>query len=64
MCVGAALFGSAKIGGGTFLSAATAFNIGLGLTAANAFVGRAAAQQQADQTYNQALLENQISRKR
>ena len=51
MCVGAALLGAGK--------AATAFNIGLGLTAANAFVGRAAAQQRADQTYNQALLANQ-----
>ena len=39
--------------------AATAFNIGLGLTAANAFIGRAAAQERADQTYNQALLANQ-----
>ena len=36
MCVGAALFGSAKIGAG--LSAATAFNIGLGLTVANALL--------------------------
>ena len=51
MCVGAALLGAGK--------AATAFNIGLGLTAVNAFVGRAAAQQRADQTYNQALLANQ-----
>ena len=51
MCVGAALGLSAK--------AATAFNIGLGLTAANAFIGRAAAQQRADQVYNQALLANQ-----
>ena len=57
MCVGAALFGTAKLAGG--LSAATAFNIGLGLTAANAFIGRAAAKQKADQTYNQALLANQ-----
>ena len=53
MCVGAALFGSAKIG--VFLFA-TAFNIGLGLTAANAFVG--AARSQAEQTYQSALLEN------
>lgn len=52
MCVGAALLG----GAGT---AATAFNIGLGLTVANAFVGRAAAQQRAGQIYNQALLANQ-----
>ena len=36
--------------------AATAFNIGLGLTVANAFVQRSAAQSAADQTYNQALL--------
>ena len=50
MCVGVAL-GLGK--------AATAFNVGLGLTAANAFIGRAAAQQRADQTYNQALLANQ-----
>tara|TARA_B100000424_G_scaffold206580_1_gene163749 strand:+ start:25 stop:606 length:582 start_codon:yes stop_codon:yes gene_type:complete len=57
MCVGAALFGTSQIAGG--LSAATAFNIGLGLTAANAFIGRAAAQQRANQTYNQALLANQ-----
>ena len=51
MCVGAALLGA-----GT--TAATAFNIGLGLTVANAFVGRAAAQSRADQTYNQALIAN------
>ena len=52
MCVGAALLG-------TGTAAATAFNVGLGLTAANAFLGRAAAQQRADQVYNQALLANQ-----
>ena len=52
MCIGAALLG-------TGTAAATAFNVGLGLTVANAFVGRAAAQQRADQTYNQALLANQ-----
>ena len=52
MCVGAALLGA-----GT--TAATAFNIGLGLTAANAFAGRAAARDRANQTYNQALLANQ-----
>ena len=52
MCVGAALLGA-----GT--TAATAFNIGLGLTVANAFAGRAAAQDRANQTYNQALLANQ-----
>ena len=57
MCVGGAIFGSAKLAGG--LSAATAFNVGLGLTAANAFLGRAAAQQRASQVYNQALLANQ-----
>ena len=56
MCVGAALFGTAKVGAG--ISAATAFNIGLGLTAANAFVGRAAARSQAEQTYQSALIEN------
>jgi len=60
MCVGAALGLSTTAGSGLFgLSAASAFNIGLGLTAANAFIGRAAAQQRADQTYNQALLANQ-----
>ena len=51
MCVGAALLGAGK--------AATAFNIGLGLTVANSFVQRAAAQQRAGQIYNQALLANQ-----
>ena len=51
MCVGAALLGAGK--------AATAFNIGLGLTAVNAFAGRAAAKDRANQTYNQALLANQ-----
>jgi len=50
MCVGAALLGAG--------TAATAFNVGLGLTIANAFVGRAAAKQKADQTYNQALIAN------
>ena len=54
MCVGAALLGA-----GASTSAVAAFNIGLGLTAVNAFAGRAAAQQRADQTYNQALLANQ-----
>ena len=54
MCVGAALLGA-----GASTSAVAAFNIGLGLTAANAFLGRAAAQQKADQVYNQALLANQ-----
>ena len=60
MCVGAALGLSTTAGSGLFgLSAASAFNIGLGLTAANAFAGRAAAKSKADQTYNQALLANQ-----
>ena len=64
MCVGAALGLSTTAGSGLFgLSAASAFNIGLGLTAANAFAGRAAAQQRADQTYNQALLANQSAEK-
>ena len=56
MCVGAAIFGSAKLAGG--LSAATAFNVGLGLTAANAFVGRAAAQSRAEQIYQSSLIQN------
>ena len=51
MCVGAALLGAGP--------AATAFNIGLGLTVANSFVQRAAAQDRANQTYNQALIANQ-----
>jgi hypothetical protein len=51
MCIGAALLGAG--------SAATAFNIGLGLTAANAFIGRAAAKQTANQTFQQGLLANQ-----
>jgi len=54
MCVGAALLGGVNTAG-----AALAFNVGLGLTAANAFVGRAAAKDRANQTYNQALLANQ-----
>tara|TARA_R100001015_G_C4502401_1_gene76540 strand:- start:45 stop:638 length:594 start_codon:yes stop_codon:yes gene_type:complete len=61
MCVGAALLGAGSTAAGTGLlglSAATTFNIGLGLTAANAFVGRAAAQSAARQTYNQALIAN------
>ena len=37
-------------------AAATAFNVGLGLTVANAFTQRAVVQSAADQTYNQALL--------
>ena len=51
MCVGAALLGGVNTAG-----AALAFNVGLGLTVANAFVGRAAAKSRADQTYNQALI--------
>jgi len=60
MCVGAALLGAGSttaVAGG--ISAATALNIGLGLTVANAFVGRAAAKDRANQTYNQALIANQ-----
>ena len=57
MCVGATLFGTTKVLGG--LSAATLFNVGLGLTAANAFLGRSAAQQRARQTYQAALAANQ-----
>jgi len=53
MCVGAALLGGVNTAG-----AALAFNVGLGLTVANAFVGRAAAKSKADQTYNQALIAN------
>ena len=60
MCVGAALGLSTTAGSGLFgLSAASAFNIGLGLTAANAFVGRAAAKSRAEQTYQQGLIANQ-----
>ena len=51
MCVAAAI--------GLTGAAATAFNVGLGLTVANAFVQRSAAQSAANQTYNQALLANQ-----
>jgi len=53
MCVGAALLGA-----GASTSAVAAFNVGLGLTAANAFAGRASARSAADQTYNQALITN------
>ena len=53
MCVGAALLGGVNTAG-----AALAFNVGLGLTIANAFVDRAAAKSRADQTYNQALIAN------
>ena len=56
MCIGAALGLPTAAGTGFLgLSAATAFNIGLGLTAANAFMGRAAAKSAADQTYATAL---------
>ena len=61
MCVGAALLGAGSTAAGTGLfglSAATTFNIGLGLTAANAFLGRSAAQQRARQTYQAALAAN------
>ena len=51
MCVAAAI--------GLTGAAATAFNVGLGLTVANAFVQRSAAQSAADQTYNQALIAQQ-----
>ena len=51
MCVGAALLGAGK--------AATAFNVGLALTIGNSFIQRAAAQDKADQTYNQELIANQ-----
>ena len=51
MCVAAAI--------GLTGAAATAFNVGLGLTVANAFVQRSAAQSAANQTYNQALLAQQ-----
>ena len=54
MCVGAALLGGVNTAG-----AALAFNVGLGLTVANAFTQRAAAKSLANQTYNQALLANQ-----
>ena len=59
MCVGAALLGAGSttaVAGG--ISAATAFNIGLGLTAANAFLGRAAARSNAKQIYQSALAAN------
>ena len=59
MCVGAALLGAgsttAAAGG---ISAATALNIGLGLTAANAFLGRATARSNARQIYQSALAAN------
>ena len=59
MCVGAAIGLSTTAGTGLFgLSAATAFNVGLGLTAANAFLGRSAKQQAARQTYQTSLAAN------
>mgnify|MGYP007077406776 CR=1 FL=1 len=62
MCVGAALGLPTVAGSGLFgLSAATVFNVGLGLTIANRFVQRAAAQDLADQTFDRALLENQAA---
>ena len=59
MCVGAALLGAGSttaVAGG--ISAATALNIGLGLTAANAFLGRQAAKSNARQIYQSALAAN------
>ena len=53
MCVGAALLGGVNTAG-----AALAFNIGLGLTAANAFLGRQAAKSNARQIYQSALAAN------
>jgi len=61
MCVGAALLGagSTKVGTGLLgLSAATTFNVGLGLIAANAFLGRSAAQDTANLTNQTALAAN------
>ena len=58
MCVGAALGLSKVATGGALISQATAFNIGLGLTVANSFMKRAAAQDVADQTYQMGLEAN------
>jgi len=58
MCVGALLFGGKALAG-TGLTAATAFNIGLGLTAANAFLGRAALAKNARDIRDQAIIANQ-----
>ena len=58
MCVGAALGLSKVATGGALISQATAFNIGLGLTVANSFMSRAAAQDAADQTYQMGLEAN------
>ena len=59
MCVGAALGLGTKAVGGALISQATAFNIGLGLTVANSFMQRAAAQDVADQTFQMGLEANQ-----
>ena len=58
MCVGAALGLSKVATGGALISQATAFNIGLGLTVANSFMQRAAAQDSADQTFQTGLQAN------
>ena len=58
MCVGAALGLSKVATGGALISQATAFNIGLGLTVANSFMQRAAAQDLADQTFQTGLQAN------
>ena len=58
MCVGAALGLGTKAVGGALISQATAFNIGLGLTVANSFMQRAAAQDLADQTFQTGLQAN------
>ena len=58
MCVGAALGLSKVATGGALISQATAFNIGLGLTVANSFMQRAAAQDVADQTFQMCLEAN------
>jgi len=58
MCVGAALGLSKVATGGALISQATAFNIGLGLTVANSFMQRAAAQDAAEQTYQIGLEAN------
>ena len=58
MCVGAALGLSKVATGGALISQATAFNIGLGLTVANSFMQRAAAQDVADQTFQMGLEAN------
>ena len=58
MCVGAALGLSKVATGGALISQATAFNIGLGLTVANSFMQRAAAQDVEDQTFQMGLEAN------